>query len=577
MLDLIVMGPDPGQRWRRSIPADRVTRLGRGVRNGWAVPWDLQISREHCDLEVRGDRVVIRCLERATNPAYYKGEAAREITVGAGDAFRIGSTRFRVDSVEPTRTNTVVEERCYRREDLHHARFNAADQRLDVLSALPDAVSESLSDDAFAQRMVRILLDGISRADAAAVVQYHGESSDGDGPAVMRWDVRSDNIGAFHPSRRLIRRALEHGETILHSWRGASEDARAYTMSVGLDWAYCTPILGKASPGWCLYVAGRADRLSGEDDLAGDVRFTELLAQVTSAIREVRQLERQQTSLCQFFSPTVVEAVTDVSAGDILAPRECDITVLFCDLRGFSRTAERLQNDLPNLLARCSEALGLMTERIFEAQGVIADFQGDAALGFWGWPIGGVDGRASACRAALAIDAAFRAARRAPDHPLADFRVGIGVAHGRAIAGKIGTKDQAKVGVLGSVANRGSRLEGMTKSMGVPILLDDEAAAGARRAGHNCRALGRVRPYGHGESILLHELRPDDAELSDDHLEHFERAIAHIEGGRWSEAKPLLEACPVGDGASAFMLRLLAAHGDRPPPDWDGVIEMPSK
>ena len=67
------------------------------------------------------------------------------------------------------------------------------------------------------------------------------------------------------------------------------------------------------------------------------------------------------------------------------------MTVLFCDLRGFSRESERSADDLFGLLERVSRALGVMTHHILEEGGVIGDFHGDAAMGFWGWPIAQAD------------------------------------------------------------------------------------------------------------------------------------------------------------------------------------------
>ena len=63
------------------------------------------------------------------------------------------------------------------------------------------------------------------------------------------------------------------------------------------------------------------------------------------------------------------------------------------------------------------------------------------------------------CRSALGIRAAFGQTFGRKDHPLGNFQVGIGVAHGRAVAGKIGTAEQVKVTVFGPVVNLASRLE----------------------------------------------------------------------------------------------------------------------
>ncbi len=88
---------------------------------------------------------------------------------------------------------------------------------------------------------------------------------------------------------------------------------------------------------------------------------------------------------------------------------------------------------------------------------MVGDFHGDAAMGFWGWPLPQTDAVVRACRAALAIRSAFEAAEAGS--PLADFRIGIGIASGRAVAGKIGTIDQVKVTVFGpsSTSLRGSK------------------------------------------------------------------------------------------------------------------------
>ncbi len=157
----------------------------------------------------------------------------------------------------------------------------------------------------------------------------------------------------------------------------------------------------------------------------------------------------------------------------MLAPREAEVAVLFCDLRGFARHSERSADDLLGLLNRVSRALGVTTHAIREQGGVLGDFQGDAAMGFWGWPLPQPDAAVRACQAALAIRAEFEAAAQRSEDPLADFRMGIGIATGRAVAGKIGTVDQVKVTVFGPVVNLASRLEGMTKILQAPILLDE--------------------------------------------------------------------------------------------------------
>jgi adenylate cyclase len=258
--------------------------------------------------------------------------------------------------------------------------------------------------------------------------------------------------------------------------------------------------------------------------------------------------------------------------------------VLFCDLRGFSLHTERHADDLFELLHRVSRALGVMTRQILNEGGVVGDFQGDAAMGFWGWPLAQQDAVARTCSAALAIRREFEEAARQPDSPLAEFHVGIGIATGKAVAGKIGTPDHVKVTVFGPVVNLASRLEGMTKIIRAPILLDQATARAVRR--HVPRDLARVRrlavvrPYGLDTPLEVSELLPPESQyplLTDKHLEHCEAALDAFLAGRWTEAFELLHRTPPQDLVTDFLTVFIAQHNRTPPTGWNGVIPLSSK
>src|SRR5262249_27611832 len=161
------------------------------------------------------------------------------------------------------------------------------------------------------------------------------------------------------------------------------------------------------------------------------------------------RLGRQQAGLSQFFAPVVIEALAADDPEEVLAPRETEVSVLFCDLRGFSKTSERSASDLIGLLERVSRALGVMTHQILDQGVVRGACQGAAGMGFGRWPRAEPAATQKAALGAWGIRAQFEAAAREPNHPLADFRVGIGIATGRAVAGKIGTADHVKVTVFG--------------------------------------------------------------------------------------------------------------------------------
>ncbi|MCA9154810.1 MAG: adenylate/guanylate cyclase domain-containing protein, partial [Planctomycetales bacterium] len=359
-----------------------------------------------------------------------------------------------------------------------------------------------------------------------------------------------------------------------------------FTQSEDLDWAFCTPLTADPCRGWALYVAGK---LAGGDavthdardpaDLRDEVKFVELTANMLTSLRRMRVLERKDASLRSFFSPVVLEALAEHDPEQILAPREVNVSVLFCDLRGFSRRSEASADDLLGLLKRVSRALGVMTHHILDQGGVVGDFHGDAAMGFWGWPLEQSDAAERACRAALGIQAEFAAASSDSTHPLANFRMGIGIATGRAVAGKIGTIDQVKVTVFGPVVNLASRLEGLTKHVRAPILLDPPTAEIVRerlsRDEARVRRVATVRPSGMSASVEVSQLLPgraSDSLLSDEHIAAYEAALDALSAGDWQRAFSLLHAVPAEDRVKDLLTVFIAQNNRTPPPDWDGVI-----
>lgn len=490
-----------------------------------------------------------------------------------------------------------AEEHSYHDNDLRKVSFGDTERQMEVLSNLPQLISASKTDVDLALMLCGMLLEAIPPAVAVAVTMF--EDSDViemrrqddpnaaiPKPKVMRVQTRDAFDGRFMPSRRLLRKALRRGESVMHivGEAGGSQ----FTMANSLGWAFCSPITAESCVGWCLYVSGMGGRdgnnLVTEDSLKGDLRFTQLVAQLIGSVHTVRTLQDQKTQLSAFFSPKVIANLTKKGgAGDILAPSERDITVLFCDVRGFSRQAERLKDDLHKLLDCVKAALSAMTGGILQFDGSIADFQGDAALGFWGWPTPLPDGPMSACKAALAIMQAFQLPLE-EQGLLEGFSCGVGIAHGRAIAGQIGTSQQAKIGVFGPVVNQGSRIEGMTRQFGVNVCIDEATAEFVRRLmpleEGRVRRLARVRPKGMDTPLLVHELLPAEVEkdkISETARLNYEAALEMIIGGRWTEGLERLNAVPDDDGPKQFLLAQMAKHNNTPPTDWDGAFRLDAK
>lgn len=595
MWQIVVQGPNPSQRRRHSLEPGRTFRIGRSDKAEIAVPWEKWLSRLHAVVRPESQSVHLERVPEATNPLFVKGEPVDQATLTSGETFVIGETTFVIGRAElesPSSGEKPIEEVTFSRQDLRRIQYRDSDFRLEVLSNLPELIGGSLNESALCSRLAHLLLTGVRHAEAAAVV----ELDDRGDLVIKQWERRRETAGAFRPSHRLAVEALTQQRSVLHVWQRRSLPDQDYTVSAEFDWAFCTPIEGR-SPRWGLYVAGQLDRTQSVLDtmrpeglhLQADVKFAELVADVIGSVDRVNRLESNLSVLRQFLSPPVLQALERSSDGgglntQLLEPKECEVTVLFCDVRGFSQQAEESADDLRGLLDRLSRALELMTQQILEHGGVTGEFLGDAVLGFWGWPFASEEAPLNACRAALGIRRRLRAAQSQPGHPLADLDVGVGIAQGRAVAGKIGTSDRVTVTVFGPVVNLASRLETMTKQLRVPILIDERTAEIVRRRFGSeegrTRKLARVQPYGMETPLVVSELLPplqDAPELTDEHLRQYETGVEHFIAGRWAEAYKFLHGMPASDRAPDFLLPRIAQHNRSAPPGWNGTIELPGK
>ncbi len=590
MPELIAQGPERRDRWRRRVPQGPGTvRLGReGV--VWSVPWDPCVSRDHADLRWKEGALEVRQLATATNPIYFLGEVSRHFEMHVGQHFVIGATTFTlVDQRAHVSLDVAYPDRqqTFSAEFLRQSQFRQAHHQIQVLSRLPEIVAAVESDDELYVRLINLLLSGVSGARAAAVVRWDAlreplETS----LQVMHWDSVETVDRPLEPNGSLIREALTVGQSVLFSWQ-LPVGSSAPTLGADTEdceWAFCVPLPGSNCRGSAIYVSGASvSAPTLQDELQDTLKFVELVGTTVGSLFDVRQLERRAATWAQFFSPLVRDAVAAADPERALAPREAEITVLFCDLRGFARRTEQFRGELLELLQRVSGALGLVTREILALGGVIGDFHGDAVMGFWGWPMEDEQRVLHGCLAALAARAAVDDVARQDQHPLRGFRVGIGLATGRAVAGKIGTIDQVKVTAFGPVVNLAARLESLTREFDLATLLD---AATAERVESvlpeelgRIRPVGLLRPFGLERAEEIFELVPSRL-VGDDWDSagaHFAAGTAAFRAGRWETARECFEHLSPEDPRRPFYLRWLAQFPNGPPPDWDGVIRLTHK
>src|SRR5262245_3626567 len=346
MPDLIAQGAQPEHRWRRKLQPGVHHTIGRQA-GAWSTPWDDRVSRQHVEIVYQHGELQVQTLDSARNPVFFRGRQCERFSLRPGDHFVIGGTTF---SLVDQQVNVPLDfprptgERTFTAEELHRKPFREPDKRIDALSRLPDIIRGSTTDQELCVRLVNLLLGGVERATAAAVVAVREQKS---GPLgsdipnlksesvqVLHWDRRILADTVFRPSQRLIRQAPSSGASVAHVWIGnQSQPDGEFTLSEGIDWALCVPVPGEACQGWGLYVTGSFHNefaTSGPPDaelLRDDVKFAELTALTLSGLRESRLLAARQASLNQFFSPIVTEAISAQDPERVLAPREADVTV----------------------------------------------------------------------------------------------------------------------------------------------------------------------------------------------------------------------------------------------------------
>ena len=594
MLELTARSQRDGQTWRRRLPANQVVVLGREAED-WSVPWEPWLSRRHVELRMEKGQVQVSRLPQARNPVMFRGRPADVFSLRSGDCFVIGQTIFTLtsksDSVNSD-SEPIIHSYSLGHEELRQVAFRDAPHRLDVLGRLSKIIFSVSEESELYAQTINLLMEGIRKANLIAVVNINPDVPDE--VSILHVDSRMTREGKFQPSRRLSQEAiLQLKRSVVHIWANREQTStEEYTLVGNFDWAFCTPLQGETCKGLGIYVAGSLNETSPatiitkgvSNDLSEDVKFAELVATIVSALREMQTLQHRQSVLSHFFSPSVLRVLFAADPEQALQPRESDITVLFCDLRGFSRKIEIASENLPAILDRLSEALDVMSKCILSHKGAIADFLGDCAIGFWGWPLAQKNDVEQACVAALEIQSAFGRFAQQPNHPLYGFQVGVGIGTGRALAGQIGSRDQAKVTVMGPVVNLASRLEGLTKLLRVPILIDEPTAqvvtANMPATKARCRPLARIKPYGLETPLVVSELLAPISEtslLTEEHLTHYQSALENFLAGRWKDAYVELHHLPPEDRGKDLLLSFILKHNHTPPADWDGVVSMQSK
>jgi class 3 adenylate cyclase len=304
-------------------------------------------------------------------------------------------------------------------------------------------------------------------------------------------------------------------------------------------------------------------------------------------IEQLRLKERIRETFGKYIDPRIVEGLIDRPTLAAEGQRRV-MTVLFCDVRGFTSTSEGMTPQ--GLVKVMNRYFSTMSAPIRDHEGIIDKYIGDAIMAYWGPPF-----TDHAAQARLASLAALKMLELVPQLRTElpellgvrnlpnSFDLRIGIATGEVLVGSIGSELMMNYTVMGDTVNLASRLEGANKEYGSSILVSEATIAAASDA-VEAREIDRVAVLGQNRPQAVFEIMGRKGELSPARLELrdcFSEGLACYRRRRWDESRRAFEAALAivsNDGPSITFINRLDKLILRPPgEDWDGSWRLEQK
>lgn len=315
--------------------------------------------------------------------------------------------------------------------------------------------------------------------------------------------------------------------------------------------------------------------LGAEDVLSKPIDPVLLRARLRSCLEKKRLREK----VLEQFLPSDM-ARTFAEKPELLHQgRNAEVTVLFCDIRGFSRISKK-QSDRPEeTVAWVSDVMEAITKSVLEHHGVVVSYIGDELMAMWGAPQEQPDHALLACNAALdMLSRVEKVSLEWEDRIGEPTRVGIGINTGTARVGNTGTRRRIQYGPLGNTVNIASRVQGATKHVKSPVLITESTYNHIADSDHqpSVRRLFKVRVVNINTPITLYEVSPHGDQTS-----AFEQALQCYEQKDFKRSASLLSYILDDDAPDDGPARLLLAKVSQllvdEPEDFDPVWDLDGK
>jgi adenylate cyclase len=240
-------------------------------------------------------------------------------------------------------------------------------------------------------------------------------------------------------------------------------------------------------------------------DISSRDEFGDVAKAVNTMAAGLGERERVKSAFARYVSHQVMDSILE-SKVDVLKGDRRRISVLFCDIRGFTTISEGLPPE--KVVQLLNEYFERMVEVVFRNNGTLDKFIGDGLMVIFGAPEDDPYQEEHALKAAIEMQAELRSLAEKWKPEGLNLRIGIGINSGPAIVGNIGSTRRMEYTAIGDTVNLASRLESATKELGVGILIS-EYTHNALRGSFRFRNMGSVHVKGRVDPVLTYSIEED--------------------------------------------------------------------
>jgi adenylate cyclase len=300
-------------------------------------------------------------------------------------------------------------------------------------------------------------------------------------------------------------------------------------------------------------------------------------------IEDVTREKRLRGALTRYVDSDVAERLLEEGEGGALGGRVQKATILFADIRDFTRLTERLgAQETVRLL---NDAFGLLVDCVVDRRGTLDKYIGDGLMAVFGAPYSMGDDAENAVGAVLDMLRALRGFNQMRlERGLERLRMGFGLNTDEVLSGNIGSPRRMDYTVIGDGVNLAARLEGANRDYGTELLVSEFTLAELKRP-YLLREVDRLRVRGRHRPVAVFELLDYAPEELLPHLRYvvalYNEGLERYRRREWDAARRMFDEAlqQRSDDGPARTYRERCAFFERQPPpdDWDGVWDLTRK